>query len=98
VYVHCTAGLGRAPAAIIAYLFWFQNYSLEEAYSKLTAVRPCGPKKAAIRAATFDLLDDRPWEQFEGLPEHAFTELNDDDRRKIQHNVCGGEPPAQPAM
>lgn len=23
VYVHCTAGLGRAPAVAIAYLFWF---------------------------------------------------------------------------
>lgn len=25
VYVHCTAGLGRAPASAIAYLFWFQD-------------------------------------------------------------------------
>lgn len=24
VYVHCTAGLGRAPAVCIAYLYWFQ--------------------------------------------------------------------------
>lgn len=23
VYVHCTAGLGRAPAVAIAYMFWF---------------------------------------------------------------------------
>lgn len=23
VYVHCTAGLGRAPANAIAYMFWF---------------------------------------------------------------------------
>jgi protein tyrosine phosphatase len=25
VYVHCTAGLGRAPAVAIAYMFWFEN-------------------------------------------------------------------------
>ncbi|KIY99959.1 hypothetical protein MNEG_8005 [Monoraphidium neglectum] len=25
VYVHCTAGLGRAPAVCIAYLYWFQG-------------------------------------------------------------------------
>lgn len=25
VYVHCSAGLGRAPAVAIAYLFWFCN-------------------------------------------------------------------------
>ena len=98
VYVHCTAGLGRAPAAIIAYLFWFQNYTLNEAYDKLTAVRPCGPKRDSIRGATFDLLDDRSWDEFAGLPEFAFSELNDDDRRAIQRKVCGGEPPAQPAL
>ena len=25
VYVHCTAGLGRAPGAAIAYLYWFRD-------------------------------------------------------------------------
>jgi protein-tyrosine phosphatase len=25
VYVHCTAGLGRAPAVATAYMFWFKN-------------------------------------------------------------------------
>lgn len=30
VYVHCTAGLGRAPAACIAYMYWFQDFQLEE--------------------------------------------------------------------
>ena len=29
VYVHCTAGLGRAPAACIAYMYWFQDFQLE---------------------------------------------------------------------
>ena len=28
VYVHCTAGLGRAPAVSIAYLFWFCDMSV----------------------------------------------------------------------
>jgi protein-tyrosine phosphatase len=25
VYIHCTAGLGRAPAVAISYMFWFEN-------------------------------------------------------------------------
>lgn len=29
VYVHCTAGLGRAPAVCIAYLYWFQHFQLQ---------------------------------------------------------------------
>lgn len=42
VYVHCTAGLGRAPAACIAYLYWVaadgslregSNWSLDKARS-----------------------------------------------------------------
>lgn len=30
VYVHCTAGLGRAPAAAIAYMFWFQGMDVSD--------------------------------------------------------------------
>ena len=44
VYVHCTAGLGRAPAVCIAYMYWFLDMSLDEAYQRLTEIRPCGPK------------------------------------------------------
>lgn len=29
LYVHCTAGLGRAPAVCIAYLYWFQGMTLD---------------------------------------------------------------------
>ena len=51
VYVHCTAGLGRAPAVCIAYMYWFGARDLDGAYNHLTSVRPCGPKKDAIRGA-----------------------------------------------
>jgi protein-tyrosine phosphatase len=30
VYVHCTAGLGRAPAACIAWRYWFNGKQLDE--------------------------------------------------------------------
>ncbi|GFY84478.1 dual specificity protein phosphatase (DsPTP1) family protein [Actinidia rufa] len=54
VYVHCTAGLGRAPAVAIAYMFWFCDMDLNTAYDTLTSKRPCGPNKRAIRGATYD--------------------------------------------
>ena len=47
VYVHCTAGLGRAPAVGIAALYWFTDMQLEEAYSYLTGIRPCGPNRVS---------------------------------------------------
>lgn len=50
VYVHCTAGLGRAPGVAITYLHWLFNVSLEEAYSFFTTRRACNPRYASLRA------------------------------------------------
>ncbi|CAL8461831.1 g1362 [Coccomyxa elongata] len=58
VYIHCTAGLGRAPATALAYMYWCRGFSLEDAISTFMAVRPCNPRIVAIRQATLDLLVD----------------------------------------
>ncbi|KAK7302053.1 hypothetical protein RJT34_12932 [Clitoria ternatea] len=88
VYVHCTAGLGRAPAVAIAYMFWFCGMTLNTAYDMLTSKRPCGPNKRAIRGATYDLAKNDPWkEPFESLPEHAFEDIADWERNLIQDRV-----------
>lgn len=88
VYVHCTAGLGRAPAVAIAYMFWFCGMDLNTAYNTLTSERPCGPNKRAIRGATYDLCKNDPWkEPFENLPEHAFEGISDQERKMIQDRV-----------
>jgi hypothetical protein len=64
-----------------------------QAYKHLTDIRPCGPNKDAIRGATFDLLDGRPWEEFQHLPPISYSELNQDDktnlRNKIIYHACG---------
>jgi hypothetical protein len=39
-YVHCTAGLGRAPAVAIAYLFWFDNMNVSDPQSIPPSVNP----------------------------------------------------------
>jgi len=54
VYIHCTAGLGRAPGVAITYLHWLFNLSLEDAYSFFQERRKCNPRAAAIRGATMD--------------------------------------------
>ncbi|RLM98977.1 phosphoglucan phosphatase LSF2, chloroplastic-like [Panicum miliaceum] len=89
VYVHCTAGLGRAPAVAIAYMFWFEDMDLNTAYKKLTSIRPCGPNKRAIRAATYDLAKkDDPWkEPFENLPENAFEGIADWEKKIIHDRI-----------
>mmetsp|Transcript_23232 Transcript_23232/g.64496 ORF Transcript_23232/g.64496 Transcript_23232/m.64496 type:complete len:393 (+) Transcript_23232:188-1366(+) len=56
VYIHCTAGLGRAPGTALAYMYWMRGFELMEAHKKLMEVRPCHPKLEAIRAATCDVL------------------------------------------
>ncbi|KAK3004493.1 hypothetical protein RJ639_018756 [Escallonia herrerae] len=88
VYIHCTAGLGRAPAVAIAYMFWFCDMDLNTAYNTLTLKRPCGPNRKAIRGATYDLAKNDPWkEPLENLPEHAFEDIADWERKLIQDRV-----------
>ncbi|GAB4832038.1 Phosphoglucan phosphatase lsf2, chloroplastic [Ancistrocladus abbreviatus] len=88
VYVHCTAGLGRAPAVAIAYMFWFSSMGLNTAYDMLTLKRPCGPNKRAIRGATYDLAKNDPLkEPFDILSEYAFEDVSDRERKLIQERV-----------
>ncbi|CAB4269127.1 unnamed protein product [Prunus armeniaca] len=55
-YVHCTAGLGRAPAAALAYMFWVQGYKLTDAVNVLLSKRSCCPNLDAVKNATADIL------------------------------------------
>lgn len=91
VYVHCTAGLGRAPAACIAWLKWFGGLDLDAATRQVTSARPCGPKRDAVRGASFDLARvPGVTPPFEQLPEHAFSDLSAEERRKVQERVRAG--------
>lgn len=40
VYVHCTAGIGRAPAGVTGYLAWYEGMELEAAGEKVKSLRP----------------------------------------------------------
>lgn len=87
VYVHCTAGLGRAPATCIAYLFWFRDFNLDQAYEHLTSIRPCGPSRDAIRGATYDILSGGDWHAFQALAPHAYTTLLQEDKHMLQYHI-----------
>mmetsp|Transcript_1406 Transcript_1406/g.3277 ORF Transcript_1406/g.3277 Transcript_1406/m.3277 type:complete len:283 (+) Transcript_1406:410-1258(+) len=88
VYVHCTAGLGRSPGVCIAHMFWFSDFGdLDTSYKALTDVRPCGPKREAIRGATFDLLDARHPAEFEHTGEDEYTNLTDEQKFVLRYNV-----------
>lgn len=50
VYVHCTAGVGRAPATVIGYLAWHAGMDLDDAYRFVREQRSCNPYIDAIRA------------------------------------------------
>lgn len=89
VYVHCTAGLGRAPAVCIAWLYWYGPYlSLDDAYKHLTDIRPCGPNRDAIRGATYDVLDDRHFDEFFNLPDRSWAFLNEQDKARLQQRIA----------
>lgn len=58
VYVHCTAGTGRSPLVVLAYLALMEDYGADAALSLLRARRPgVGPSVEAYRGCRQDLLE-----------------------------------------
>nr|GMC72903.1 phosphoglucan phosphatase DSP4, amyloplastic [Ipomoea batatas] len=66
-YIYCTAGLGRAPAVALSYMFWVQGYKLSEAYDLLLSKRSCCPKLDAIKSATADIRLPLEFDEYRGL-------------------------------
>ena len=49
VYIHCSAGVLRAPSTVAAYLYMHENYSLRMALETLKKRRPVShPSKSLI--------------------------------------------------
>jgi len=52
IYVHCTAGMGRAPATVVYYLVKYHNFSVESAIQLVRESRHVAvPNEVAIREA-----------------------------------------------
>lgn len=49
VYVHCNAGVNRAPTVAIAYLHVVRGMELEEACRHVTSLRTCVPYLSVLR-------------------------------------------------
>jgi hypothetical protein len=57
-YVHCTAGLGRAPLTVLAYLTWIEGQSPEGAIRLIHAARPGAvPAWEAYHGCREDLVE-----------------------------------------
>eukprot|EP00826_Nyctotherus_ovalis_P003085 TRINITY_DN10619_c0_g1_i9.p2 TRINITY_DN10619_c0_g1~~TRINITY_DN10619_c0_g1_i9.p2 ORF type:complete len:185 (+),score=40.36 TRINITY_DN10619_c0_g1_i9:298-852(+) len=53
VYVHCTAGMGRAPSMVIGYLVMYKKMSLDEAYNLVKENRKVvSPNMWALKKST----------------------------------------------
>lgn len=50
LYVHCTAGVGRAPAVAIAVLACYRGWSLDDAVAHVRAQRVCAPYLDVVNA------------------------------------------------
>ena len=73
VYVHCTAGLGRAPVVVLGYLIMAEGYSPEEAIGLILEGRPGAvPAWEAVYGCRDDLtaghrqaIEQRAYELYE---------------------------------
>ena len=54
VYLHCTAGIGRAPTVAIGYLHDCLGWDWDEAVAHVKALRQCAPHLEALRLALAD--------------------------------------------
>src|ERR1700747_3046839 len=54
VYLHCTAGIGRAPTVAIGYLQTCLGWELDEAIEHVKTARQCAPHVEALRLAISD--------------------------------------------
>jgi predicted protein tyrosine phosphatase len=54
VYLHCTAGIGRAPTVAIGYLHMCLGWKLEDAVAHVKLRRECAPHVEALRLALAD--------------------------------------------
>lgn len=52
VYIHCTAGMGRAPSAFLVYLCLYEGVSLESGLALVRKYRPIvNPNMVALNEA-----------------------------------------------
>ena len=58
-----------------------------QAYTYLTSIRPCGPKRESIRGATFDVLRGHTGENLINLPPNAFDNVSQEERVEIQRRI-----------
>ena len=54
VYLHCTAGIGRAPTVAIGYLHFHLGWELDVAVAHVKRLRECNPHLEALRLALED--------------------------------------------
>lgn len=81
----CSDSMKQLPCQI-----WKHGQNLwliVQAYASLTRIRPCGPKKDAIRAATYDLVADHDFQLFHNLPVDSFASLSAEQRSALQYRI-----------
>lgn len=59
VYVHCTAGIGRAPHVVAAYLMFFRGYSVEDVIKFIKEKRPVAYLSREVLSKAFSTYSSK---------------------------------------
>jgi atypical dual specificity phosphatase len=97
IYVHCTAGLGRSPLTVLAYLVLVEGYSPERAIRLIHAARPGAvPAWEAFHGCLEDLvsrhraaIEKRAYELYEqGIHQAADADWNQAQADVLRSVLC----------
>jgi atypical dual specificity phosphatase len=105
VYVHCTAGLGRAPLTVLGYLSWIEGCTPEEAIRVILSARPGAvPAWEAYRGSHQALVDEHwhaiecraytLYESRQGTPGDADSDWRQAEVEVIRSLLMGMDPDA----
>eukprot|EP01025_Chloroclados_australasicus_P016688 TRINITY_DN1845_c1_g1_i1.p1 TRINITY_DN1845_c1_g1~~TRINITY_DN1845_c1_g1_i1.p1 ORF type:complete len:457 (-),score=47.06 TRINITY_DN1845_c1_g1_i1:414-1712(-) len=93
VYIHCTAGINRAPTTVIAYLTFVQGWSYQDAHDLVKGKRQqAHPYRECWKGARMRMVEGRAEEVMSIANNFYLTSSSEDNNADNHNNHMNGNP------